>query len=128
MKNEIFKEIKRNKNYIRIITQVLIDNKIFFKGDVVKAFEHSKGFLMKSIKDMEDANYIEHRHRFKNDDEYLALESAYKAFAVVADVLSFLDKVNSETETKTFLLNFNTASNTAIKMANKALELEDVKK
>jgi hypothetical protein len=128
MRERVFREIKRNKMYIKTMAEVLVSNNKFFKGDSIKAFEHSKGFLIKSIKDMGETDYLAYRHMFKDDTEYLLLESAYKAFAVVSDVLSFLDKVNSKEEIMAFIANFHTAGNLALQMANKAIGLEESKK
>jgi hypothetical protein len=127
-RRNVFREIKRNKMHIQTMAEVLVANKKFFNNDIVKTFEHSKGFLIKSIKDMKDVNYIARRHTFKDDDECLILENAYKAFAVISDILSFLDKINTEKEIKLFMTSFHTAGNLALQMANKALVLEENKK
>jgi hypothetical protein len=116
-------EISRNKKIINTLAEVITFNKNEFDNDLIKSFEHSKGFLIKSAKDLEDVVYLDKSRLFKND-ERVDLENTYKAFSVVTDVLSFLDRVNSEDEIKAFMLNFKTAVNLALFMADKVLPQE----
>lgn len=126
-RDTIIREIKRNTMRIKAIAEVLAMNKEALNDDIRRTFEHSKGFIIKSLKSIEHSAYIDKKHLFKTDEEKLDLENIYKSFSVVADVLAFAECVDTEEELQKFMQNFQTAGNMALHMSNKVLKQGDSK-
>jgi hypothetical protein len=122
--NNVYKELGLNILFIESMAQFFITAQVKFENDFGEALKHSKGFLIRSVQDIKADKYKNSNHTIKLDKNKVAVASAYKSFAVVADILTFLDKVNTAKEIETFNSHFEYALNVAITKGKEALALK----
>lgn len=122
----IYKEI--NNNVLSINAMVVAFNNALIEHSAEEALAYSKGFLLRSTQDIKGDKYKDKKHKIKKDSDKVVIASAYKLFAVLSDILLFLDKVNTENEIKTFNSHFGYAASAAITKGKEALALKRERK
>jgi hypothetical protein len=120
----IYREINTNLLYTTAMVQIFIMAQVKFKDKEEEALKYSKGFLLRSTQDLKGDVYKSKKHKIKKDSDRVVIDNAYKSFAILSDILLFLDKVNTENEIKIFNSHFEYATSIAITKGKEALALK----
>jgi hypothetical protein len=120
-RSQIKGEILRNKKLVQSLWYVYRENCKRTDQDHIGSYNHSLGFLMKSIDDIKNDMVLKHFYVYRNTPQEIDVKNIYKAFDVVKDVLKFLDKINTDEEILDFIFKLESSSQLAVDLCDKFL-------